>query len=229
MASYTEKVEDIEDLLDSIYSICKELSTKAGGIATSTRKYKISDIGEGGGIVFYISPEGFDVHDGKGGVMRCHYLEMSKKNLGESEWGRYMELKNAGLGYGKHNTYEIVKANSTYSRTSVEKCAAYRCMQYKTATSKAGEWFLPNIEEAKLMIATQSERLNIESKDGYWWTSSSRSKDFSYPEKFRKDPNDSGDFHWYWHFVHIFNGYEVLNHDSEESYKKYSVRAIRAF
>ena len=56
---------------------------------------------------------------------------------------------------------------------TVDNCAAYRCMQYKTATSKAREWFLPNIEEAKLIIATQSKRLkaDVVSEDGYWISS----------------------------------------------------------
>ena len=45
-------------------------------------KYKIGDTGEGGGIVFFVSEEPFDVFDGKGGVEKCHYLEVSKEELG---------------------------------------------------------------------------------------------------------------------------------------------------
>ena len=174
LASYTEKLKDIEDLLDNIHYICKTLSNKV--VAGPIKEYKIGDEGEGGGIVFYVSPEGFDVYDGQGGIMRCHYLEMSKTSLGESEWSQieYEELKDSGLGYGKLNTYKIVDNMIRGGKTpTVDNCAAYRCMQYKTATSKAGEWFLPNIEEAKLIIATQSKRLkaDVVSEDGYWISS----------------------------------------------------------
>ena len=163
LASYTEKVKDIENLLDKLPEICMELSSKTGG--APIKKYKIGDIGEGSGIVFYVSPEGFDVYDGKGGVMRCHYLEMSKTNLGESKWGNDIDNTISKLGYGKSNTYHMIKAKGY---PSVKNCAAYRCAQYTTKTSKAGEWFLPNLEEAKLMIATQSERLTAESTKKYW-------------------------------------------------------------
>jgi len=162
LASYTEKVKDIENLLDKFPAICKELSNRVGA---SSMKYKIGDEGEGGGIVFYVSPEGFDVYDGQGGVTRCHYLEMSTINLGESKWGDSVYGTISELGYGKSNTYHMIKAKGY---PSVKNCAAYRCAQYTTKTSKAGEWFLPNLEEAKLMIATQSERLTAESTKEYW-------------------------------------------------------------
>ena len=140
-----------------------ELSSKTGG--APIKKYKIGDIGEGGGIVFYVSPEGFDVYDGKGSVTRCHYLEMSTINLGESKWGDSVGGTISELGYGKSNTYKMV---SGMRKPSVKNSAAYRCIQYKTETSKAGEWFLPNHEEANLMTATQLERLNAETTGKYW-------------------------------------------------------------
>lgn len=200
LASYTEKVSDIEKLLDKLPTICKELNNKVGA---SSMKYKIGDEGEGGGIVFYVSPAGFDVYDGQGGVTRCHYLEMSKTNLGKSYWGDlevYYGALHEKLGYGKSNTYHMIKA---MKRPSVKKCAAYRCTQYKTETSSVGEWFLPNFEEAKLMIATQSERLDAESTT-YYWTSDQ----------------------------YAFRGenpiYYTIMYESEHNIS-YSVRAVRAF
>lgn len=200
LASYTEKVKDIEKLLDKLPEICKELSNRVGA---SSMKYKIGDEGEGGGIVFYVLPEGFDVYDGQGGVTRCHYLEMSKTVLGKSKWSDfdpYYGILNEKLGYGKSNTYQMIKG---MQRPSVEKCAAYRCIQYKTETSQTGEWFLPNREEAELMMTTQSERLRAESTTRYW-TSDQHS--------FRC--NDS-----------IY--YAIMYEGSTDSY--YSVRAVRAF
>lgn len=52
LASHTEKLKDIEDLLDKLPEICAELSGKVAG--GPIKKYKIGDEGEGGGIVFYI-------------------------------------------------------------------------------------------------------------------------------------------------------------------------------
>lgn len=50
LASYTEKLEDIEDLLDKLPEICVQLNSKAG----CSPKYKIGDEGQGGGTVFYL-------------------------------------------------------------------------------------------------------------------------------------------------------------------------------
>ena len=50
LASYTEKLEDIEDLLDKLPEICVQLNRKAG----CSPKYKIGDEGQGGGTVFYL-------------------------------------------------------------------------------------------------------------------------------------------------------------------------------
>ena len=203
LASYTEKVKDIEKLLDKLPEICKELSNKVGA---SSMKYKVGDIGEGGGIVFYVSSEGFDVYDGKGSVTRCHYLEMSTINLGESKWGSYVGGTISELGYGKSNTYKMV---SRMSEPSVENSAAYRCIQYKTETSKEGEWFLPNLEEAKLMMKTQSERLKAETTDKYWVSDESvNSLDIEYMRKLFR--------------IRYYDELYFLG-------ERYSVRAVRAF
>ena len=53
LASHTEKVKDIEDLLDKLPEICKELSNKVGGGS----KYKVGDKGPGGGTVFYLKDQ----------------------------------------------------------------------------------------------------------------------------------------------------------------------------
>ncbi|UTC62450.1 hypothetical protein E4O05_00600 [Treponema sp. OMZ 787] len=55
LASYTEKVRDIENLLDKLPEICTKLSSKVGG--DQAKQYKIGDEGPGGGIVFYIKDE----------------------------------------------------------------------------------------------------------------------------------------------------------------------------
>ena len=204
LGSYTEKLGGIESLLDRLREICTKLSNKVGA---SSMKYKIGDEGEGGGIVFYVSREGFDVYDGTGDVKRCHYLEMSKACLGESKRGEYVSehyLK-SDLGYGKSNTYKIYQSTKYTWYPTLSNCAAYRCMKYRTNTSQAGEWFLPNYEEAKLMIEAQSERLVAEGRSKY--ITSDYYTFTGYMGKYHKTLDDS-----------------YCSRDS-----RYSVRAIRAF
>ncbi|MBP5359211.1 MAG: hypothetical protein J6Y69_08515, partial [Treponema sp.] len=100
-------VSDIYDVIDKMPEICDELATKAIGeiiekkVSTTEKttvkknentdknssgdkfvpKYKIGDTGPGGGTVFFVSEEGFDVPDEKGNVERCHYLERAKRTI----------------------------------------------------------------------------------------------------------------------------------------------------
>ena len=53
LASHTEKVKDIENLLDKLPEICKELSNRVGGGS----KYKVGDKGLSGGTVFYLKDQ----------------------------------------------------------------------------------------------------------------------------------------------------------------------------
>ena len=67
------------------------------------------------------------MHDGLGGEVLCHYLEMSNRTLGESAWfpeKSQINAKEKGVGYGKANTYLILKHESE-ARLTVENCAAY--------------------------------------------------------------------------------------------------------
>ena len=173
----------------------------------------MGDEGPGGGIVFYVSKEGFKVYDGKGGSVRCHYLEMSKNTLGESKW--FPEYSNigtqTGLGYGKSNTYKILNA-STSKRLTEENCAAYRCSKYSTSSTKAGEWWLPSKDELDLMYKNQKERV-LASCGNKWyekchWYSSESNLKYAWIKDFR----GAGD----WGF------------DSKVNVK-HSVRAVRAF
>ena len=222
LASHTEKIEDIETFLDDIPEICIVLSSKIGSV--SKKEYKIGERGEGGGIVFYISSEGFDVYDGKGGVMRCHYLEMSKTDLGESYFGcDRIEMNNRKLGDGKSNTDKIVNLMIWRGKTpTVDNCAAYRCVKYKTPASKEGEWFLPSNEEAKLIIATQAKQLG----DNTYWTSSSKMDD-----SLKKDFQGKGDppDKWIFYRAGIFNASKVGSTLFGYEKTRYLVRAIRAF
>ena len=74
---------------------------------------------------------GFEVYDGKDGVMQCYYLEMSKLDLGEIYFGcDHIEMNNSKLGYGKSNTHKIVNLMIRYVDTpTVDNCTAYGCMK----------------------------------------------------------------------------------------------------
>ena len=160
LASHTEKVSDIERLFDKTSDICKKLAKAAGGggkvnpfpkdfTPEPYGKYKVDDEGPGGGIVFYVSEEGFTVYDGQGGEVICHYLEMSKTSLGKSEPGYRGDGTKTALGWGKSNCYKILQDERNHDE---EKCAAYRCSLYATETTKPGDWF-------NLMYPTQKERV----------------------------------------------------------------------
>ncbi|UKI54920.1 MAG: CsgG/HfaB family protein [Treponema succinifaciens] len=64
LSSKTERLKDISQLFNKIPGICKELAEKSNYVPM---QYKVGDEGEGGGIIFYVSQEGFVVYDGMGG------------------------------------------------------------------------------------------------------------------------------------------------------------------
>ena len=219
IASHLDKVGSIDEFFDKMPEFCNTLIAKAGGegsFSASTSRaqssayanYKIGDEGPGGGIVFYVSKEGFRVYDGKGGEQVCHYLEMSKDTLGESYW--FPEYSNigtqTGLGYGKFNTYKILNA-STSKRLTEGNCATYRCSKYSTSSTKAGEWWLPSKDELDLMYKNQKERVLVTCTENWHWSSSERLNGTAWIEYF-------GDGDW---------------DDYLKDLNDYSVRAVRAF
>lgn len=139
----------------------------------NAKEYKIGDEGEGGGIIFYVSQEGFLVYDGMGGSKLCHYLEMSKSTLGISNWASTLDTVNTfdGIGYGKSNTYKIVKSQKKSSLTK-DNCAAYRCSLYSTEKTTAGDWFLPSKDELNLMYKTMNATVVSDASSSYFWSSS---------------------------------------------------------
>ena len=98
----------------------------------------------------------------------------------ELEWGGSgKEIGSAAQGTsGKSNTAAILaygKANN------ISYPAAEYCNTYSTAGTKAGDWFLPSLEELKILSNNFSEINNSlkvlgkamrEATDGYYWSSS---------------------------------------------------------
>ena len=174
----------------------------------AAKTYNIGDEGPGGGIVFYVSKEGFRVYDGKDGEETCHYLEMSKKTLGTSRW--FPKISNIetqeGLGYGKSNTYKILNEKTSKELTE-DNCAAYRCSKYSTSSTKAGEWWLPSKEELDLIYQNQKERVLASCTDNWHWSSSEYG--YKYP------------------WLKYFGDGDWTGNDKELN--SISVRAVRAF
>ena len=135
-------------------------------------KYKIGDKGPGGGIVFYYSEEGFPVQDSDDvPPVICHYLECARKEMKNVPWcpcGGCDIKTEAEIGAGKLNTARIINHAHGEPLTS-SNCAAYVCAAYSTKTTKAGEWYLPNGYELRLLYENLREnRKKITSNATHW-------------------------------------------------------------
>ena len=203
VASNIGTVRDIDDFLDSMPAFCAELMKNAKGLmvqqdarnvletgsvditseeegaSESSGEYRIGSVGPGGGLVFYISNEGFEVYDGMGGKTICHYLEVAQVSKGLSCWspGNMMVDTETGLGYGKSNTYKILNTFRNSDDMSAYNCAAYRANKYHNAQTKQGEWWLPSKDELNLLqkALLKNDRLATLLNDafgfgGFWGT-----------------------------------------------------------
>ena len=244
VSSATTRVKDTSEFFDKIPEIAKTLmgeiksismssnittsKTKTSSVSTniSTPKtkstttygktYNIGDDGPGGGIIFYHSKAGFDVYEPDGSVKKCHYLEVSKFDLGEISWCT-QEYSNTSccniastltaVGTGRINTFKIINTHKGETITK-ENCAAYACHSYSTATTKAGDWFLPSKDELNLLYKKLGKRvlLSNTTNDNWYWSSSQGNIDLAWGQSF-----SDGD-------QYNFNKYYT-----------YSVRAVRAF
>jgi len=203
IASHSDRATSIDDFFDKMPEFCKILVGKAsaappvtlstssmptgkkGAVYVKSNEYKIGDEGPGGGIIFYVSEEGFKVHDGMGGEMVCYYFEMSRETLGLSKWtpDNSTVKTQDGLGCGKANTYNILHVNSSKILTD-DNCAAYRANRYSTSSTKAGEWWLPSKAELALMFQNQKDIILGTCKDKYHWSSSESGSDKAWLQHF---------------------------------------------
>lgn len=241
-ATYEDSnIENVGEMFKRMGDICEYLASQIDGtnsVKTTTKKssssniakttnsttqseekfvakYRVGDTGPGGGYVFFVSEEPFDVFDGKGGVEKCHYLEVSKEELGvmrlcTCDKDPYCKpFTNMGLGYGKSNTYKIISANHSGGALSTKNSAAYACYEYKTSTTNRGDWFLPSFEELRLMYSNLSSTIkkNMTGVSWHWSSSRGLSSNYSF---------------WYVNFRDDNSSYDV-------SYGTYCVRAVRAF
>ena len=164
--------------IDEIFNLLAPLAQEVvKGVTKKTMKYEIGDTGPGGGIVFYVSEEGFDVFDGKGGVQKCNYLEVSKEEIGMMTWCTCKKWPwctpncGPGIGYGKSNTYKIMNVSHSGGSIHSGNCAACACYYYRTSTTKSGEWFLPSIDELNLIYKNCREKICSGASSVWHWSS----------------------------------------------------------
>ena len=168
-------------------------SVSTNASTTYGNAYNIGDTGPGGGIIFYYSEVGFDVYEPDGSVKKCHYLEVSKFDLGAISWCSKKPrvdccdiATHSGLGYGKKNTYNIIKSYHRSGTITKENCAAYACHSYSTATTKAGDWFLPSKDELNLLYQNLGKRVMLSNttNNDYYWSSSQDDEDDAWHQSF---------------------------------------------
>ena len=197
----------------------KTRSTSSTSKTTTTygKTYNIGDTGPRGGIIFYHSESGFDVYEPDGSVKKCHYLEVSKFDLGKISWCSRKVGTNCcnittltSVGAGRINTFKIIKSYHSGGTVTKENCAALACHSYSTATTKAGDWFLPSKDELNLLYQNLRKRvlLSNTTNDNFYWSSS----------------QGIGNHAWIQSFSY---GYQY--DDDFDKYLARSVRAVRAF
>ena len=162
-------------------------SVSTNASTTYGNAYNIGDTGPGGGIIFYHSEAGFDVYEPDCSVKKCHYLEVSKFDLGAISWCSKKPrvdccdiATHSGLGYGKINTFKIIKSYHKGGTITKDNCAALACHSYSTATTKAGDWFLPSKDELNLLYKNLRNVVLIgcTGSDTWHWSSSQFSINF---------------------------------------------------
>lgn len=183
---------------------------------TKAKTYKIGDDGPGGGIIFYHSEAGFDVYQEDGSLKKCHYLEVSKFDLGKFSWCSQKNYNTLccniitvqSLGAGKINTLKIIKNTHKHGTITEENCAALACHSYSTETTKAGDWFLPSEEELNLLYQNLGQRvlLSNTTNEAYYLSSSQGSN-----------------------YTACFKGFSDNCYGNTVKSNSYSVRAVRAF
>lgn len=203
IASENSNEKSVKDLMTGkLKNLVIRVSSKVQTDSAQS-SYLIGGMGEGGGIVFYYSKEGFPVYNADGSSSTFHYLECSYDVLGAVGWGGdgSIDTKN-GIGYGKLNTKVISDAN-TYLTAS--HCAAKLCLSFSTINTSAGDWWLPSKDELNLIYENLIKQGFIEG-EGHFWSSTSYINGYSWNQEF---PDGTQ--------AHYFRG------------RLFSVRAIRAF
>lgn len=162
---------DVSQLMnETIKSMVSDIIKKIH-FEVKEKVYKIGDIGPGGGIVFFVSKDGFTLNNDQN---IYHYLEMSEKAFGPINWcpcDKCYAITETKTGSGKNNTENILIMHRNKNIT-VQNCAALLCNQYSTKNTQPGEWFLPSLDEIQLMYKNVALFVKADLSNPVFWTSS---------------------------------------------------------
>ena len=151
-------------------------------------EYSLGEEGPGGGIIFFIDPEGFTVEgygepDDEGYFEEyiAYYLEVTPVRLGVMRWAIESSPASNNLvtglsitpsdqtdwdiGRGRKNTALIL---AYVSNPETETPAAYACKTYGTSN----DWFLPSRNELNLLFLQKGRISGIEFTDSIYLSSS---------------------------------------------------------
>ena len=156
-----------------------------GDLEGKVLSYKLGDRGPGGGIIFYVSNEGFKIEGyGKEGDIgyfapyTAHYLEAAPKNSRKAQWGAYRtsisgvttfsspsdELASR-IGNGRKDTLTIAAHLGTKETGRAAQIAA------AANFGDLNDWFLPSAGELNLLYRQRNLKgIGILSK--WYWSSS---------------------------------------------------------
>jgi len=154
--------------------------TNSVGLSLKKKYYEIGDTGPGGGIIFYVDPEGFTLLDTDERKNKtCHYLEAAPSdtffiNKGEedhnpkigSSYDFFVANTNDSVGEGRRNTQFIVRALGEEEKNM----AAQLCTDAKYGGFN--DWFLPSIDELNFMYRNLYPSLGDFLNYGMYWSSS---------------------------------------------------------
>lgn len=143
-------------------NFCKGVPT--WGLCT----YQIGDTGPAGGIVFYVTDGGL------------HGLEAAPRDLVPTRWGCFgtqlsVATNGAVVGTGAANTAAIVAECNEGVSTAANFADAYTRNGY-------GDWFLPSIDELKLLYLQKSIVGDFTSD--FYWSSSQIDSSFAWELEF---------------------------------------------
>lgn len=126
----------VNRVLKPIITICIVLTLVCSGLLYLAKRSQIGKSCEDGGIIY------FDKLFYSNG---WRYLEVAPKNLNVTPWSEtinektFPELK-TGLGYGAHNSYNIIYRYGA-------KSAAYKAINY----GSTDDWYLGTVKEMKFL------------------------------------------------------------------------------
>ena len=140
------------------------------------RTYKVGDVGElGGTIIYYDENNEFSDWDYIEGITLA--IELPFGYYRDSPNGiNQMVGTSAEIGAGKTNTEKLVEAmgDITYIEESGDKKCLYAAKIASMIGSEGAEWYLPSLEESKLIentygwSSTESSATEAYRSDGYY-------------------------------------------------------------